>query len=165
MSGGASGQAPNGCFATINVNNDTGLALTAAVGGTFQDVKGTTNGMVVGPASRDGSLTCSAVTGVINVPVAKAGKYRFIAAGTVLPAASKTVLIRGAVSGVAFAGATGEPAARIVGGATPVETPFAVNTVVDVPNGGDVTVQFSSTTTADAVNFKRLQFSLELLES
>ncbi len=159
MSGGSSGHVLNGTFASAALNDDTGLSITVTTGGTFQDVKGTP--LAAGVQSADASITVSAADGTFAIPAGKLGKYRFSATGVLLPTASKTVQLRAALAGAVAAGA----AQRIVGAATPLETPFAMSGIINVTAAGSVSLQVTSTSNADVVNFKRLQITLEYLEA
>jgi hypothetical protein len=163
MTSAANGQVGNGTFASLAINDDTGLTITVATGGTFQDVKGTP--MIAGVSSGDASLTVSATNGTIAVPAGKLGKYRFTAAGTVIGVNAKTVKLRGALGGTAFSTTTGEPAAMAVMPATAEERGFSINCIVNVASAGNVSLQVTSTSNSDTANFKRLQFSLEYLEA
>lgn len=157
-------RAPNSAFASLYVNDDTGAVIASTTGGTFQDVLHASL-MLAGPASAGGSLVVTPASGTIAVPAAKLGVYRFRAAGSVLAANAKLVQLRAALAGAAFASAKGAgAAARIQMAATAVESDFAIDHYLRVDVAGNVSLQVMAPTTADNVTFRRLQWSLELVE-
>jgi len=165
MTSVAGGHAPNGCFASLELNDDTGGTVTVTTGGTFQNVLHASL-LTAGIASKDGSLVATGTTGKIAVPSTKLGIYRFAAFGTLRGANSETVQLRPALAGAAFATGKGaKVATRVIAAASAVDQPFAFEGIINVDVAGDVTLQVTTTTSSAAVIFKRLMLVLSLLEA
>lgn len=148
---------------SLTILNDTGLTIAVTTGGTYQGVLHAST-MVTGHTAC--GLTVAATTGTITVPIGASGVYRVTCSGVVLPANSKTVLLRLAVDGtnLAATAAAGGCGARIVGAATALEEHFAFHNLVDVDASTAAKafrINVTSTTDADNVNFKRFNFTVE----
>lgn len=161
----AYGTAPNPCFASLEINDNTGAAVAVTTGGTFQNVLHASL-LTAGVASADGSLVAVGTTGVIPVPAAKLGKYRFFANGVMIGANSEIVQLRPALAGAAFAASKGAKVlTRKTVPASAVDQDFAFTGYLTIDAAGDVSLQVTTTTSAATVTFKRLVWGIELVEA
>jgi hypothetical protein len=165
MTRSSAGGHPGGCFASLELNDNTGATVTVTTGGTFQPVLHASL-LTAGVASKDASLTVDGTAGTITVPAGKLGKYEFVATGLLLGANSEVVQLRPALAGAAFASGKGAKiATRVTAAASAVDQAFSCHGILNVDAAGAVSLQVTTTTNATAVIFKRLAWSLKLLEA